>query len=164
MHVDICGHLPLKSIGIVKSTYAELEMSEAIRIGIAGAGFAARFHMKGIRRVYGVPPTVSGVISKTPASRQKFAQEFGVKAFDTLEELCDASDVIDVCTPGSSHEIVAVEALNRGKHVIVEKPFTGYYGPPGDDGAKFRGNSFSKEIMLREAMASCRRILEAARK
>ena len=99
-------------------------MTEAIRIGIAGAGFAARFHLKGIRRVYGVPLTISGVISNTPASRQKFAQEFGVKSFDTLEELCDASDVIDVCTPGSSHETVAVEALNRGKHVIIEKPIS----------------------------------------
>jgi predicted dehydrogenase len=139
-------------------------MTDPIRIGIAGAGFAARFHMKGIRRAYGVPVAVSGVISKTPASRQKFAQEFGVKAFNTLEELCDASDVIDVCTPGSSHETVAVEALKRGKHVIIEKPFTGFYGPPGEEGDGFRGNTFSKEIMLREAMASCRRILGAAGK
>ena len=139
-------------------------MTDPIRIGIAGAGFAARFHMKGIQRVYGVPLTVTGVISNTPDSRKKFAQEFGVKAFNTLEELCDASDVIDVCTPGSSHETIAVEALNRGKHVIIEKPFTGYYGPPEKDGAAFRGNTFSKEIMLREAMASCRRILDAAGK
>ncbi len=139
-------------------------MTDPIRVGIAGAGFAARFHMKGLRRVYGVPLIVTGVISNTRESREKFAREFGVKAFDSLEELCDASDVIDVCTPGSSHERVAVEALKRGKHVIIEKPFTGYYGPADEDGGKFRGNTFSKEVMLREAMASCRRILEAAGK
>ena len=31
-------------------------------------------------------------------------------------------DIIDVCTPGSSHEEIAVAALNAGKHVICEKP------------------------------------------
>lgn len=139
-------------------------MTDPIRIGIAGAGFAARFHMKGIQRVYGVPLTVTGVISNTTASRQKFAQDFGIQAFDSLEDLCNASDVIDVCTPGSSHEPIAVEALNRGKHVIIEKPFTGYYGPAKEGGNDFRGNTFPKEIMLREAMASCRRILDAASK
>ncbi len=139
-------------------------MTDPIRIGIAGAGFAARFHMKGYQRVYGVPLTITGVISNTPASREKFAREYGVQAFDSLEQLCDASDVVDVCTPGSSHETVAVEALKRGKHVIIEKPFTGYYGPAEDADGEFRGNKFSKEIMLREAMASCRRILDAAHK
>ncbi len=138
-------------------------MTDPIRIGIAGAGYAARFHMTGYQRVYGVPLTITGATSNTAASREKFATEYGVRAFDSLEQLCDASDVIDVCTPGSSHETVAVEALKRGKHVIVEKPFTGYYGPASGDDGKFRGNAFSKEIMLREAMASCRRILEAAR-
>ncbi|MCL5669967.1 MAG: Gfo/Idh/MocA family oxidoreductase [Acidobacteria bacterium] len=101
-------------------------MADPIRIGIAGAGFAARFHMKGYQRVYGVPLTITGVISSTAASGKKFAKEFGVRAFNSLEELCDASDVIDICTPGSSHEELSVEALNRGKHVIIEKPFTGY--------------------------------------
>ncbi len=139
-------------------------MTKPIRIGIAGAGFAARFHMKGYQKVYGVPLAVTGVISHRPASRQKFAQDYGVKAFDSLQQLCGAADVIDVCTPGSSHETVAVEALKRGKHVIIEKPFTGYYGPPKANGVEFRGNTFPKEIMLREAMASCHRILEAARK
>ncbi|MEJ2007075.1 MAG: Gfo/Idh/MocA family oxidoreductase [Acidobacteriota bacterium] len=138
-------------------------MKNPVRIGIAGAGFAARFHMKGYQKVYGVPHAIAGVISKTPASREKFAQEYGVRAFDTLDQLCDASDVIDVCTPGSSHETVAVEALKRGKHVIVEKPFTGYYGPEEEADGEFRGNTFSKEVMLREAMASSRRILDAAR-
>ncbi|MGB0244926.1 MAG: Gfo/Idh/MocA family protein, partial [Candidatus Nanopelagicales bacterium] len=34
----------------------------------------------------------------------------------------DDIDIIDVCTPGSSHEEIAVAALNAGKHVICEKP------------------------------------------
>jgi predicted dehydrogenase len=138
-------------------------MSDPIRLGIAGAGFAARFHLKGYQRVYDAPLKVVGVISKTAESRDKFAREYGIPAFDSLERLCDSCDVIDVCTPGSSHETIAVQALKHGKHVIIEKPFTGYYGPPDAEQSGFRGNTFSKEIMLKEALASCRRILDAAR-
>src|SRR5579863_40880 len=141
-----------------------------LRIGIAGARFAARFHCQGYRRVCGVPVEVVGVTSKGAESREKFADDCHVKSFATLEELCDAADVIDICAPPSTHEPLAVQALERGKHVVIEKPFTGYFGPTANSPAatsskkSFRGNEFSKEIMLREALASCDRILQAAQR
>ena len=103
---------------------------------------------------------VVGVTSATRESRESFARAQGIRAFDSLQQLAEQVDVLDICAPGSSHEPLAVEALQLGKHVVVEKPFTGYYGPGGAD---FRGNKFSKETMLREALASCDRILAAAR-
>jgi predicted dehydrogenase len=135
-------------------------MADAIKIGIVGARFAARFHWEGLRRVYGVPLEVVGVTAKSAESREAFAHTHGIKAFASFEELCDAADVVDLCTPGSTHEPLAVEAFQRGKHVIIEKPFTGYYGPGTED---FRGDTFSKDVMLREAVESCDRILDAAR-
>jgi predicted dehydrogenase len=133
-------------------------MMQKIRVGIVGTGFAARFHWQGLSRVYGVPVEVVGVTSKGAASREAFARDKGVRSFDSFEQLCEAVDVVDICSPPSSHEPLAVQALNHGKHVIIEKPFTGYYGGNATD---FRGNLFSKEEMLREAVASCDRILEA---
>jgi len=135
-------------------------MPKTIRVGIVGARFAARFHWEGYRRVYGVPVEVVGVTSTSAESRDAFGRDRGVQAFASFEALCDACDVVDLCTPGSTHEPLAVVALRRGKHVIIEKPFTGYYGPGTPD---FRGNTFNKEVMRREAMASCERILTAAR-
>jgi predicted dehydrogenase len=135
-------------------------MAAGIRVGIVGAQFSARFHWEGLTRVYGVPVEVVGVTSKTAASRDAFARNKGIRSFATFEDLCDAVDVVDLCSPPSSHEQLAVRALKRGKHVIVEKPFTGYYGA---DVSEFRGNIFPKEQMLREAMASCDRILAAAK-
>jgi predicted dehydrogenase len=135
-------------------------MVKTVRVGIVGARFAARFHWNGYRRVYGVPVRVVGVTSTSAESREAFARERGIKAFASFEELCEACDVIDLCTPGSTHEPLAVQALQRGRHVIIEKPFTGYYGPGTED---FRGNVFPKEMMLREALASADRILGAAR-
>ena len=135
-------------------------MAGRLRVGLVGARFAARFHWEGYRRVYGVPVEVVGVTAKGAESPEAFARERGIRAFASFEALCDAVDVIDLCTPGSTHEPLAVEAFRRGKHVIIEKPFTGYYGPGKED---FRGDRFPKDAMLREAMASCDRILAAAR-
>ncbi|PYV87984.1 MAG: oxidoreductase [Acidobacteria bacterium] len=134
-------------------------MSSKIKVGLVGAKFAARFHFEGYQRVYGVPLEVIGVTSKSKESREAFAAKHQIRAFDSLQEMFKEVDVVDICAPGYVHESAAVEAFGAGKHVIVEKPFTGYYGP----GAKnFRGNQFSKETMLKEAMASSRRILDAA--
>jgi predicted dehydrogenase len=136
-------------------------MAETIRVGLVGARFAAKFHWEGYRRVFGVPVKVVGVTSRSAESCEAFAREHGMNAYATIEDLCEVVDVIDLCTPSSTHEPMALEALKHGKHVVIEKPFTGYFGPKTDD---FHGNSFSKEVMLREAMASAERMLEAARK
>ena len=135
-------------------------MSGKIRVGFVGARFAARFHWDGLSRVYGVPVEMVGVTSKTPEARDTFAAEKGIRAFATFAELCEAVDIVDLCTPPSSHEQLAIQALAMGKHVIIEKPLTGYYGAEIEG---FRGNAFSKEKMLQEAVQSCDRILSAAR-
>jgi predicted dehydrogenase len=132
-----------------------------LRVGIAGAGFAARFHLESYRRVFGVPIEVVGLTSPTKSRREGLASEFGLEAFDSLGQLVGAVDVIDVCTPGIVHEKVAVEALEAGCHVIIEKPFTGYYGSGSSD---FRGDRSPKKIMLEAAVVSADRILHAARK
>ena len=135
-------------------------MRENIRLGFVGAGFAAKFHLENLRRVYGVPFEVVGVTSRSAATRENFAREHGLRAFDSFPALCDAADVVDLCSPPSTHEELAVEALRRGKDVIVEKPFTGYFGEGSEN---FRGNAFSKQTMLEKAIESCRRIEEAAK-
>jgi predicted dehydrogenase len=135
-------------------------MTKAVRVGLVGARFAANFHWEGLRRVYGVPVEIVGVTSKTAEARDGFAREKGIRAFETLMELCADVDVVDICTPPSSHEGIAIQALQWGKHVILEKPLTGYYGSPVDG---FSGRSFSKKTMLGEATASCARILAAAK-
>jgi predicted dehydrogenase len=134
-------------------------MEKPIRVGIVGARFAARFHWEGLQRVHSVPVQVVGVTSKTSDAREAFAQEKKIRSFTTLEDLCAAVDVIDLCTPPESHARLAAQALALGKHVIIEKPFTGYFGAGVAD---FRGNVFPKKKMLEETMQSCGRIWDAA--
>jgi len=138
-------------------------MVASVRVGLVGAGFASRFHYEGYRHVYGILVEIVGINDVNRDARETFARNHNIRAFPTLEELCEAVDVIDICTPASTHALLAVKSLELGKHVVIEKPFTGYYGPANEDGKNFRGDTFPKEIMLREAIANCDRMLNAAR-
>ena len=55
---------------------------------------------------------------------QKVADEFNYKLFDSIDELIDAVDVVDIVTPTLSHHQCAIKAITKGKHIFVEKPIT----------------------------------------
>ncbi len=133
---------------------------DKLRVGIVGAGFAARFHLECYRRVYSIPVEIVGLTSLRKSRRDSLASEFGVKSFDSVEQLVGVSDLVDICTPGYAHEKIAVESLQAGCHVAIEKPLTGYYG---DGSSSFRGDVSPKSKALGEALASADRILDAAR-
>jgi predicted dehydrogenase len=128
-----------------------------LRAGFAGAGFAARFHCDSLAGIPGVRP--AGVWSARAESREKFAKERNLAAYASLDALLDDVDAVHVCVPPALHETVTVAALERGVHAIVEKPFTGAFGPRDDPG--FRGDAAPKEPMREAALASARRMLEA---
>src|SRR5688572_25461523 len=98
-----------------------------LRIGIVGSRFAARLHLLAYRRVYGVDLTLAAVTSPTAERRDAFARESGATAYPSLAAMLPHVDVVDVCAPPATHEGAAVEAIEAGKHVIVEKPFTGAF-------------------------------------
>ena len=130
-----------------------------IRIGIAGAGFAATFHFDSYLQLSGIGAEVVGVYSKTSESRKSFAGKRSITAFKSYDEMLKAVDVVDLCVPGSLHEPLCVRAAEMGRHVIVEKPFTGAYGPGTDD---WRGNMADKKILLKQALKSVQRMSDAA--
>jgi predicted dehydrogenase len=137
-------------------------LKNSIRLGIVGSRSAAQFHYTAYQQVTGIDVEVVGVTSITKEHREDFAQKRKTKAFNSLEEMLPEVDVIDVCTPGYAHEEVSIASLEAGKHIVIEKPFTGYFGPL--EGKNFKGNKFSKEKMLESAIASAKRIISAALK
>jgi len=144
--------------------------AKPIRVGIAGARFAAAFHLESMGGVRGVPVEVVGVTSTSPESRAKFAAAHGVKAFDSIEALIAECDVVDVCTPPYAHEEITVKAAAAGRHVIVEKPFTGSflnrekYEAQRSVGASRRLAPTFCEQRYAEGVGSARRMAEAVRK
>ncbi|GAB3529520.1 Gfo/Idh/MocA family oxidoreductase [Pontibacter brevis] len=131
---------------------------KVVRAGIVGSGFAAKFHYEALRRVFSAKVEIAGAFSPSPENLQAFTKDRNLKAFGSLEELLESSDVIHVCTPPVTHEPIVVAALKLNKHVIVEKPFTGYFGDGSED---FSGDTFPREEGLKETLKSISRMLEA---
>lgn len=132
--------------------------TKTVRAGIVGSGFAARFHIEAIRKVYGVQAEIIGVYSPTELNCLKFAEDNRLKAFSSLSSLIAESDVIHVCTPPSTHEDIGIEGLKQNKYVIIEKPFTGYFGQ-GDE--QFSGDTFDRQSGLKQAIQSVQNLLKA---
>ena len=105
-----------------------------IRVGLIGCGFAAELHMHAYKRVYGVDAEVTAVAARGDHVLD-FAKRHRIRTSyrDFKAVLADdAIDVVDICTPPALHATMIVEAVEAGKHVICEKPFTGYFGRAGD--------------------------------
>ena len=132
-----------------------------IRTGIAGSGYAARFHYEALQRLYSVKVNIAGSYSPTAERLKKFTEERNLKAFSSIDSLIESSDVIHVCTPPSTHEPIVIAALEKNRHVIVEKPFTGYFG---DGSSNFNGDNFPREKGLEQALASAKRMIDAEKK
>src|SRR2546422_9091915 len=102
-------------------------MVNQIRIGIAGTGFAGRFHLENFPQS---EVQVVGATSTRPESRDSFASKYGVRSFASVAEMLPEIDVLDICTPPSSHGEYILQAAAAGKHRLLEKAFTGFLGSP----------------------------------
>jgi len=132
-----------------------------VRGGIVGSGFAASLHYEGIRRVYGADIDLVGIFSPTASNARRFAEPRGLATFPSLEALLDKVDVVHVCASPAAHEAIAVAALGRGVHAVVEKPLTGWFGDGTPD---FHASRASMQMALDGALASIDRMLDAETK
>lgn len=107
---------------------------KTLGIGIVGARFGARMHLANYAKLPRLA-AVRGICSRTRATADALAREhqisFVTDNFNALLERTDI-DVIDICVPPALHHEFAIRAANAGKHIIMEKPLTGYFGEPGD--------------------------------
>ena len=98
------------------------------RSAVVGTGFIAGQHLACLTRLPGVE--VAGVCDLSPAVAEAAAERFGVARWFTdhrimLDEL--RPDVVHVATPAVTHARIALDALDAGAHVFVEKPVAASY-------------------------------------
>jgi predicted dehydrogenase len=106
-------------------------MSKAVKVGIVGAGFAAAFHLRCYRQVKGVPVEVAAIVDINKARAEDLAKRYGVrKCYEDVRYLLDdkSIQVVDLVVPNALHLPMVLEAAQAGKHIICEKPLTGYFG------------------------------------
>ena len=95
-------------------------MSAAVRVGVVGAGALGYHHVRLFRAVDGA--TLVGFHDSRPDRAQQVATELGVRAFDSIEALVDACDALTIAVPTPAHHAVATVALEKGRHLLIEKP------------------------------------------
>jgi predicted dehydrogenase len=98
--------------------------SEKFNWGILGPGGIARAFAQDLNFIPG--HTIAAVGSRSLANAQKFSANFGGTAYGSYEELVadPAIDAIYVATPHPAHHDHVILALNAGKPVLCEKPFS----------------------------------------
>ena len=128
-------------------------------LGVAGAGRATELHMNALKRNSGVPVCYKHIIARRMEQVNAAKERYGfINASLNFDDLLNDPeiDVIDICTPPYAHEDMIIRALEAGKHVICEKPLTGYFGLPGDK--EPIGKYVSKSVMYEEVLKSIDRI------
>ena len=131
-----------------------------VTVGTVGAGYAAYLHGNGYEKVSGITVRLKTVCDLNLELAKKVQQRFGYEqaVSDYHEMLADPEiDVIDIVVPPFLHTTVAMEAMEAGKHVICEKPLTGYFGQKGQENI---GVTVPKSEMYRKCLEDMDRLKE----
>lgn len=132
---------------------------ETIVIGMVGAGRATELHMNALHRVSGIPLRFKTIVARRPEQLLPAKERYGfeIASYDVNDLLNDPEiDVIDICTPPYAHEDMIIQAMEAGKHVICEKPLTGYFGSKNDEEPV--GLSVSKTVMYEKLLTSIEKL------
>jgi predicted dehydrogenase len=91
-----------------------------LRLGVAGVGSLGFHHA----RILSTMPNVhfAGVYDTSEARAEEVAGKLGVTAAPSLAALLDDADAVVIAVPTRAHEEVALAAIGRGVHVLIEKP------------------------------------------
>ena len=128
--------------------------TKTVVVGTLGAGYAARLHGNGYKKVSGVRVRLKTICDLNTDLARQVQEEFGYEQItaDFQEMLADPEiDVIDIVTPPFVHIPMAIQAMRAGKHVICEKPLTGYFGKKGEENV---GKTTPKAFMYQEVLRS----------
>jgi predicted dehydrogenase len=95
---------------------------ERLRLGVIGAGRMGRSHC----RVYANlrHAELIGVHDQSLHSGRSVAEANQVQFFETVDELIETVDAVSIATPTPTHFDLAMHCIERGVHVLIEKPIT----------------------------------------
>jgi predicted dehydrogenase len=95
---------------------------QPVRTAVIGAGYLGRFHAQ----KYALLPEsqLVAVADVVEAAREQVAAESGCRATADYRDVLGEVDAVSIATPTPLHHGIAKHCLERGVHVLVEKPIT----------------------------------------
>ena len=99
-----------------------MESNQLVKVGLVGAGYVSTYHARALRSLPFVE--IVGVADFDQSRAEALAAQFRIpKVYPTLRAMAEAQPkVIHILTPPASHAPLALEAMDMGCHVFVEKP------------------------------------------
>src|SRR5262245_58514103 len=95
---------------------------DTVRTAAIGVGYLGRFHAQ---KYASLPESrLVAVVDADAGARDRVAAECGCRAVGDFEEILEAVDAVSIATPTPLHFPIARACLERGVHVLVEKPIT----------------------------------------
>ena len=99
-----------------------MNTSRETRVALIGAGYVSAYHIRALHslphvRIVGIADTS---LDRAHALAQRFKIPGAFASLSGMRDLC--ADVVHILTPPASHARLAIEALEMGCHVFVEKP------------------------------------------
>jgi len=91
-----------------------------LRVGVVGVGHIGKNHA----RLYAETEAVdfAAIYDTDATTARDIARQYEVRATDSLEEFSELIDAASVATPTNSHFAIAQPLLEKGKHLLIEKP------------------------------------------
>ena len=118
---EYCEVIYIERTKGVSSTQLRAENNGILKLGVIGYGRIANRFIVESKYVSGV--NVEGVFGPNPNSLKKFADKHELAFFETdQDKFLDKVDAVYIASPHLTHYEYIKNALNRGKHVLCEKP------------------------------------------
>ena len=95
---------------------------QQVRTAVIGVGYLGRFHAQKYAALPGAD--LVAVVDANEENRTKVAAETGCRAVADFRDILGEVDAVSIATPTPLHYPIAQECLDRGLHVLVEKPIT----------------------------------------
>ncbi len=95
---------------------------EKLSIGIIGVGHLGKLHSKMFKEISNC--NFVGVFDSNQEQAKSVADEFGVKSFESIDELLSNVKAVSVAATTTAHYEVAKKCFEKNVHVFVEKPIT----------------------------------------
>lgn len=93
-----------------------------IKLGLVGLGHLGKIHLKCILQIPEI--ILVGCFDVNQESAQSICKEFGVVHYESIDQLIQDAEAIDIVTPTTTHYDIASMAIRAGKHCFIEKPVT----------------------------------------
>ena len=104
-----------------------VDSSKKVKVGIIGTGWIAEAHAVGYKKMEDVE--IVAAADLVPGKAEQFCKDNGlegVRCYESGHAMLEAEelDAVSICTYNCQHAPCAIDALEHGVHVMLEKPFT----------------------------------------